>query len=76
MSLEIGYVGGANLDSPDWYLPFYQAVLLDCFCTFEQVALEFDDVDTFAMSFAKLIDFPRDFALEAYVWDGKYVCQR
>lgn len=65
--VEIGYIGGRNLDLLDAYLPFYTQVANELFARYEVVEIEADDVDPYAYAFLKRFEYDKSDSWDTYI---------
>lgn len=65
--IEIGYIGGREVDHLEYYLPFYESCLNRIFHQFEKVYIEADDVDPFAFTVLNLFEYDKNKSFDTYV---------
>jgi Acetyltransferases len=65
--IEIGYIGGREVDRLENYLSFYESCLNKIFHQFEKVYIEADDVDPFAFTVLNLFEYDKNKSFDTYV---------
>ena len=68
---EIAYVLGKDIDS---FSKFSSSLILKLFEKYENIHLEADDCDEFAMELKKLFNIGYDVTWDTYIYKGKYGC--
>ena len=68
-SIEIGYIGGKDVNKLNGYLDFYKQVLNHLFEEFHTIEIEADDVDPFAYGLINEFEYDKTESWDAYIFD-------
>lgn len=66
--IEIGYIGGREVDHLEHYLFFYKNCLNKIFHQFEKVYIEADNVDPFAFGVLNLFEYDKNKSFDTYIY--------
>lgn len=65
--IEIGYIGGKEIDSIENYLSFYKGAVEQLLSHYALVSIEADDVDPYAFTVLNCFKYDADKSLDAYI---------
>lgn len=65
--IEIGYIGGKDIDTIENYLSFYKGAVEQLLSHYALVSIEADDVDPYAFTVLNCFKYDPDKSLDAYI---------
>lgn len=65
--IEIGYIGGKDIDTIENYLSFYKGAVEQLLSHYALVSIEADDVDPYAFTVLNCFKYDADKSLDAYI---------